>query len=198
MKTPGSSRRFRLLMIMVPMIALALGSFWLLEVMRRSAGDFIPNTTRSEPDFYVETFNYVKMSKTGDAQYQMSGERMTHNPLDDSYDIVKPVLRKLKENNEPPVILRAERARVEDNASKVHLYDNVHMDRPASPAGEAMHVKSEYLLVLPDDDVVKTDKRVDIKFGLSTLTGVGMLANNATREFRLSSNVHGTYQAPVR
>jgi lipopolysaccharide export system protein LptC len=54
------------------------------------------------------------------------------------------------------------------------------------------------MLVLPEEDVVKTDKHVDITLGRSTLSGTGMYANNATSEFRLSSNVHGTYQAPAR
>jgi lipopolysaccharide export system protein LptC len=52
--------------------------------------------------------------------------------------------------------------------------------------------------VLPDDDVVQTDKPVEITMGQSKLNGTGMFANNATRELRLSSNVHGTYQARVR
>ncbi|WP_334188919.1 LPS export ABC transporter periplasmic protein LptC [Noviherbaspirillum sp.] len=198
MNEARSTRRFRLFVIMAPMIALALGSFWLLEVMRRSASEDIPNVTRTEPDFYVEKFNYVKMSKDGGVQYHMAGERMTHNPVDDSYDIVKPVVNNLRQGEEPPITLRADRARVVSDVSEVHLYDNVRMDRPASPTGERMHAESEYLLVLPDDDVIKTHKPVDITVGQSRLTGVGMIANNATREFQLSSNVHGTYQAPAR
>jgi lipopolysaccharide export system protein LptC len=72
----------------------------------------------------------------------------------------------------------------------------VHIDRPATPTSEHFHVKSDYLLVLPDDDVMQTDKPVDITLGTSTLTGTGMLANNATRELRVLSNVHATYQPP--
>jgi lipopolysaccharide export system protein LptC len=180
------------------MIALALGSFWVLEVLRRGAGDFVPNIARSEPDFYVEKFSYVKLSSTGEARYHISGTRLTHNPKDDSYDIQQPLVSNLSKSNPAPTTLRAERARIDSDYSKVHLYNDVHMDRPASPTSDPLHVKSEYLLVLPDDDVVQTDKPVNITSGRSTLTGVGMFLNNATREFRLSSNVHGTYQAPTR
>jgi lipopolysaccharide export system protein LptC len=198
MSPTQSTRRFRLVAILALMIALALGSFLVLEVMRRSAADFVPNIARSEPDFYVENFSYVKMSSTGEARYHISGTRLTHNPKDDSYDIQQPLLSNLSTSNPAPTTLRAEHARVDSDYSKVHLYDNVHMNRPASPTTEPLHVKSEYLLVLPDDDVVQTDKPVDITLGRSTLTGSGMFINNATREFRLSSNVHGTYQAPTR
>jgi lipopolysaccharide export system protein LptC len=193
-----SVRRFRLVMVMSLMIALALGSFWLLEVMRRSSSDFVPNVPRSEPDFYVERFSYVKMSRTGEARYHISGARLTHNPQDDSYDVELPVINNNGSNHGSPTMVRAERARIDGDSSKVHLYDNVHMDRPASPKSDRLQVKSEYMLVLPDDDVVRTDKPVEITLGKSTLNGIGMFANNATRELRLSSNVHGTYQARPR
>jgi lipopolysaccharide export system protein LptC len=192
-----STMRFRLMVILAPTIALALGSFWLLEVMRRTAGDFLPSPQRSEPDFYVEKFNYVKISKTGSAQYHISGTRLTHNPEDDSYDITLPVINNLG-NVQAPMTIRSERAQVNSDNSQVRLYDNVHMDRPASPTNEPMHAKTEYLLVLPDDDVMRTDKPVEITLGQSKLTGTGMMANNATRELRLTSNVHGTYQASAR
>ena len=146
-----------------------LGSFWLLEVMRRSSNDFIPNPQRSEPDFYVEKFSYVKISKTGNARYHFSGAKLTHNPLDDSYDIVLPVISSLGDA-QSPMMLRAERARVNSDNSQVHLYHDVHMDRPASPANERMHVKSEYLLLLPDDEIVKTDEPAEITVGQSKLS----------------------------
>lgn len=189
--------RLRSIVTLAVLIMLALGSFWLYEVLRRASADVIPNPERVEPDFYVEKFSYVKLSKTGAAHYHFAGARMTHNPQDDSYDIALPVVRNLS-NPESPMTMRAERARVSSDNSQVHLYDNVVMDRPGTPTAEPMRISSEYLLVLPDDDVVKTDKPVNITVGSSTLTGTGMFANNATREFTLSSNVHGTYQAPLR
>lgn len=191
------ARRIRLAVILALMGALALGSFWLYEVMRRATESALPNPERAEPDFYVENFSYLKISPTGKAQYHFSGERMTHNPLDDTYDIVQPVVRSANEER-PPMTLRSERATVNGDSSQVHMYENVHMDRPSSPKAEAMHVTSEYMLLLPDDEVVKSDKHVEITVGQSKLTGTGMYTNNATRELRLTSNVHGTYQAPLR
>lgn len=189
--------RLRSIVTLAVMVALALGSFWLYEVLRRATADVIPTPERSEPDFYVEKFSYVKLSKTGAAHYHFAGARMTHNPQDDSYDIAQPVVRNLS-HPESPMTMRAERARVSSDNSEVHLHDNVSMERPGTATSEPMLVTSEYLLVLPDDDVVKTDKQVKITVGDSKLTGTGMFANNATRELTLSSNVHGTYQAPAR
>jgi lipopolysaccharide export system protein LptC len=192
-----STRLFRLVMILAPLVVLALGSFWLLEVTRRATSDAIPNRKRTEPDFYVEQFNYVKIAQDGKAQYHFSGAKLTHNPQDDSYDITKPVVSSVGKSA-PPMTIRSETAHVNSDNSEVHMYRDVELDRPGAQDVEPMHAKSEYLLVLPDDDVIKTDKPVEITLGRSVLTGVGMLANNATREFRLMSKVHGTYQPPVR
>ena len=190
-----SANRFRLVLVIALGAALTLGSFWALEMMRKGADDSTPALPRHEPDYYVEKFNFVRMSQSGQAQYNISGKRLTHNPVDDSFDIQLPVIHSLG-SDRPPMTIRAQRALVNDDSSKVHLYDDVHIDRPATPTAEHFHVKSDYLLVLPDDDVMQTDKPVDITLGTSTLTGTGMLANNATRELRVLSNVHATYQPP--
>jgi lipopolysaccharide export system protein LptC len=197
MKERRSIWQFRLVVILLSLIALTLGSFWLLEVMRRAGNEFFPPSKRSEPDFYVENFNYVKLAKTGEAQYHFSGDRLTHNPQDGSYDITQPVVRNIG-SQETPILVRADRARVNSDNSEVHLYDNVHVDRPASGDAQHMHMKSEYLLLLPNEEEMKTDRPVVITVGESILTGTGMVANNATRQYRLSSNVHGTYQVPAR
>ncbi|HVL77227.1 MAG TPA: LPS export ABC transporter periplasmic protein LptC [Noviherbaspirillum sp.] len=189
--------RFRLVAILAPVIALALASFWVVEVMRRGADDFIDRGQRAEPDFYVEQFNFVRMSRTGDAQYHVAGTRLTHNPLDDSYDVQEPVVRALR-GGEEPMTVRAERAWINSDTSEIHLHENVHMDRPASGSQERLQLHSQHMIVFPDDDVMQTDKPVKITRGKSTLFGTGMYANNATREFKLHSRVHGTYQPPPR
>lgn len=197
MKERRSIWQFRLVVILLLLIVLTLGSFWLLEVMRRAGNDFFPPSKRSEPDFYVENFNYVKLAKTGEAQYHFSGDRLTHNPQDGSYDITQPVVRNIG-SQETPILVRADRARVNSDNSEVHLYDNVHVDRPASDGAQHMHMKSEYLMLLPNEEEMKTDRPVVITVGESILTGTGMVANNATRQYHLLSNVHGTYQVPAR
>ena len=73
------------------------------------------------------------------------------------------------------------------------MYENVMADRPPSPKTDHFHLKTEYLLILPDDDVLQTDRAAELTLGSARLTGIGMYANNATRQFRLSQRVHGIY-----
>lgn len=195
MKKVRTAHRWRLFLMLALVGALALGSFWVLEVMRKSTEDRMPDIPRSEPDYYVENFSFVKMTPGGSARYKISGQRLTHYPLDDSYEIRQPRVHSLGEAR-LPLTMRAERARVEDDNSKIHLYDKVEIERPASGNAAYFHLASEYLLFLPDDDVMQSDQTVHLTLGKSTLTGAAMVANNATRELRVSGNVRGLLQTP--
>jgi lipopolysaccharide export system protein LptC len=187
--------RFRLAVVLALGTAVTLGSFWVLEVMRRGIVDETSASARSEPDFYVEKFNFVRIAQSGDANYSISGKRLIHNPVDNSYEVELPIVNSLSPTR-PPMITHAKRALIEHDYSKVHLYNNVQVDRPATPTTQNFRLESEYLLILPDDDVMTSDKPVDMTLGISNLRGTGMYVNNATRELRLSNNVHATYQPP--
>ncbi len=192
-----AAQRIRLLVVLVVLTALALGSFWVLQVMRRNTDDALAARPRSKPDYYVEKFSYVKMSETGHPRYDITGEKMVHFPIDDSFEVTLPVITSLAPEK-PSMTLRSKRARIEDDNTKIHMYDNVNADRPAFGTAEDMHLKTEYLLLLPDEDIARTDKPVEITMGQSIMTGTGMIANNATQEFQLLHNVRGTYQPRPR
>jgi lipopolysaccharide export system protein LptC len=195
MSAPHTAGRVRLAVIMALVAAAALGSFWILEVLRQTKNDERPAIPKGEPDYTVEKFNFVRMSTTGQARYNVSGLMLTHFPNDDSFEIRQPVLHNLTEG-QAPTTLHAERAIVDHVKNQIHLHRNVLVERPASATSGVFRLHSEYLLVLPDDDIMKTDKPVEILSGTSQLYGTGMVANNATRELHLASKVHGTLQPP--
>ena len=130
-----SANRFRLVVVLALGAAITLGSFWVLEVMRRGIIDAAPDAQRTEPDIYVEKFNFVRISQSGDAQYSISGRRLVHNPKDDSFEIELPIVNSRSEKR-PPMTTTAQRAWVEQDYSRVHLYNNVEVDRPATPASQ--------------------------------------------------------------
>jgi lipopolysaccharide export system protein LptC len=187
-----SANRFQLGMLLTVVTMLALGSFWLLDVMRRGMEQSAPLIKRTEPDYYVENFNFVKMTKSGQVRYHISGARLTHNPQDGSYEIFNPVVKSLSDT-QPPTTIVAKRGMADANLEQVQLFDAVQMERPASPDAEAMRVTSEHMLVLPEEDVMRTDRPVKITVGEAILRGIGMFANQATREFRLASQVRGVF-----
>jgi lipopolysaccharide export system protein LptC len=52
-----------------------------------------------------------------------------------------------------------------------------------------MKVETEYAVVLPDEDIVRTDWPVALIQGGQQLNGVGMELNNRTRQLRVNSQV---------
>ncbi|MEO8598517.1 MAG: LPS export ABC transporter periplasmic protein LptC [bacterium] len=198
MKTAGATYRLRLIVMIALCITVALGSFWVLEAMRKSAVDNAPVVARSAPDYYVDDFKFIQLTKDGELHYKISGTRLSHEPLHDTYQIAQPVIISLAPTR-APMTVRAESAMIEDDNSKVHLYKNVRIDRPAAGQSQSLHLETEYLLLLPDEDVMQSDQPVKMLLGQSMLSGNGMFANNATRELRVAGNVRGSFPpSPAR
>lgn len=97
--TRATAYRVRMISALVVAALLALGSYWVLDVMRRSTEDSLPNAKRSDPDYYVDTFTFIRLNETGKTRYRIAGERLTHNPQDDSHDILQPRITNLRTAN---------------------------------------------------------------------------------------------------
>jgi len=179
-----TAHRWPLIGFLLGGIFLALGSFWLTQVMHdpEQAGA----AKSSEPDYIVENFSYVRMSPLGQPRYVISGTRMAHRPDLDVSDIDKPVMLSLTADR-PHTTITANTAKVLHVQNQVDMTGNVVVNRPASPTTQALHITSEALTALPDDDIVKTDLPVDILLGSSSLKGTGMVANNATQTLHVAS-----------
>lgn len=190
-----STDRFRVVVLLALTAALALGSFWVLEVVRRSSGPDVTEANRNDPDYYIENFQFVRVSNAGQPEYSISGQRMTHYPVDDIHKVDQPVVKSLTPER-PPMQATSKTATVDRINSKIHMYGEVHLDRAATAQRARLQLESEYLLLLTDQDIMQTDQPVTITQGQSVLKGKGMVANNATGELRLAGDVNVTYRPP--
>jgi lipopolysaccharide export system protein LptC len=185
--------RLRLLILLVGAAALALGSFWVREVLLHGVDHNGAEAQRIDPDYFVDNFNFVRASKIGQARYAISGDKLTHFPKDDSYEIDAPIIKSLSIDR-PSIVMRAKRAFANSDASQVQMVNNVHIDRPESKMAPSFHLKSDYMQIFPDDDIMQTDRAVDIVQGNAEITGSGMYANNATLVFSLAHDVRTLLQ----
>jgi len=178
-----TAHRGKLLALLVTGAFFAFGSLWLVQIM---GGD--DSGTRvdigNDPDYIVENFSFVRMAETGKPRYVISGERLTHRPADNSSVIDKPVVQGLNTEH-PPMTMTAQRALVSNNQSQVDLSGNVDIQRPGNAGAKPLRLKTEALTFLPDDEIAKTDRAVEMKVGSATATGTGMVANNATQQVEL-------------
>lgn len=187
--------RMRLVIIVLLLTMLAFASFWVLEVLQREQGESGGTLLKGEPDYTVDKFNIVRMSKTGEVRYNISGDKLLHYPERDEFEIVRPVVHSF-EPKQPPLTMHAQRAVVERSSNKIHLHDQVQLTRPAAGSNPGFRLNSAYLLFLPEQDLVKTDQPVNMVSGRHRVDAVGMIANNKTREVQLLDRVKSVIHTP--
>ncbi|MDL2283949.1 LPS export ABC transporter periplasmic protein LptC [Oxalobacter sp. OttesenSCG-928-P03] len=187
-----TARRFRLITIFAIAATLAVSSAWLNMVLKKSAADETTGIPREEPDYYLDNFRHFKLKLTGEPDYELTGKKMTHYPDNDSSLINFPVMESLDEQKRLQVTY-SDWAYIEDENSKIHMHENVVVLRPPTAETEAFRMTTEYLLVLPNEDIMRTDREVIAYQGTATMTGIGMESNNATRELFLLSRAKVVY-----
>lgn len=180
-----TAHRWPLLITIVVGCFLAFGSYWLLHIMD-GAGEVDDDRFKNEPDYIVEKFSFVRMTPQGQPQYLFTGEKLTHRPVDDSSEVLRPVLQNLAPGA-PPTTIIAQRALIYQSDSKVDLLGQVDIRRPASPTSQAVHIRTEQLIVYPDEDRMESSVAVAGQIGAATIEGIGMKANNATRQLNFAS-----------
>src|SRR5471032_2352050 len=179
-----TAHRWRLSIIMMAIAFLALGSFWLVQVVNQSGQQAFEDKHRNEPDYFIDHFSFVRMNKQGRPGYIISGDKLTHRPVGDVSDIDKPIVHSLS-GDQPPMHMHADTAHVDQGNTRVQLHGNVDVVRPQSPTAQALHLTTPALTVFPDEDRMETDQPVELHLGGSTASGTGMQANNATRQVKL-------------
>lgn len=169
---------------MVVGVFVAVGSFWLVQVVNQAGQEAQVDRHRNEPDYIIDRFSMVRMNKAGQPAYIISGEKLTHRPIDDASDIDKPYVHSLS-NDQPPMNMHADTAHVDQGNTRVQLNGNVDVVRPATPTAQGMRMTTPALTVYPDEERMETASPVALEMGNATANSVGMKANNATREVQL-------------
>ena len=189
MKRNRPSTLFPLLLL----LALAAASLWLERAVQPPERDK-SGKTRHDPDFIAEDFGITKISATGKLEYKLSAARMLHYPDDETTDIVAPRLVQ-HHDKAASIVIHADRGRLSKNGAEARFYGNVVVVREADRGRRELRMQTEYLQVVPDRDLARTDQPVIITDGRSRLSGVGMEFNNKTRQFELLSQARGTFNA---
>lgn len=179
-----TAHRWQLTLIMTVGVFVAVGSFWLVQVVNQAGQQAQEDQHRNEPDYIIDRFSLVRMNKTGQPSYIISGDKLTHHPIDDASDIDKPYVHSLS-GDQPPMNIHADTAHVDQGNTRIQLNGNVDVVRPATPQAQPMRMMSPALTVFPDEERMETDTAVELHLGGTVANGVGMRANNATRQVHL-------------
>lgn len=149
--------------------------------------------SRHDPDYIVENFSATRIGKDGRPQHTLHAKRMAHYPDDDSTHLTAPRLVSFR-GTSAAMTVTAETALLSGNGENAYLSDNVRLIRAALDKKTELIAETEWLHVMPEAHIAKTDRAVRITDGNMLITAVGLELNSETRILKLLSNVRGRYE----
>lgn len=184
-----AQRSFRLIPILL--LALLAGlTYWLDKAVQPPSGSIEKRVTHN-PDFTAEKLVATRMDISGRVTDTLQATKMVHFPDDDSTELERPRFVSLARG--APLTITAKQARVTSNGGDIYFRDEVRATRAAQGGGGTLVVTTDYLHVLPDDRIAKTDRRVTISDDRMRIEATGMELNSETRVVKLAGGVRGVY-----
>jgi lipopolysaccharide export system protein LptC len=177
-------------------IALAVITFW-INLTVEQQGPKIDGSNRHDPDYTMNNFVTTQTDVTGKLRYILAAAEMMHYPDDDSTVLQRPRFTQYT-TDKPYTQIEGLRAYVSSDGEEIELVDNVKVVRQAFEGKGEMQVLTEKLLILPNQDLVKTDSPVVIKQAPKTvITATGMVFDKKKQTLTLNKRVKAHYERPI-
>ena len=170
------------------MLALALLTFWLDRAVREE--QVHPSLRRHDPDFIVHHFRITHYDAEGRVQSTLTADEMRHFPDDDTTELAAPLVVQTKPDT-PRMTVTAERGELSQDGVDVFLRRNVLVVREARDPTPEQRIRTEFLHVVREKSVVRTDRDVLITQPDREISARGMEYNNDTGQIFLRERVRG-------
>lgn len=186
------------------LFAAVLLTGWAVWTQRAPEPPSGPASGRS--DYQLYDFDLIVLEDDGSEAFTLRAPHMARQPGDRSMSLETPLF--LFPAGDGPAgdgpagdgqdrwEVRAQEGWVSPDGDKITLTREVRAQGPGS-AGNRARLETERLDVFPRSDEASTDQRVTIVDGRSTIRGLGLRVNLATRRYVLLSEVESRY-APSR
>lgn len=174
--------------------ALASVTFWLDQAIQESSRT--AETERADPDVIVDNIVARRMDANGNVKHTLYATRMTHFPADDSTRLQLP--RFVSEASRAPVTITSKTARVSSGGDDVYFEDDVVVTRAAYEERSEMQLRTEFLHVIPDAHIARTDRPVTITDAHTVAHAIGLELDSEARTVKFLSQFRGTYHDPER
>jgi len=176
---------------LLPLFGLLGATYWLnLQVQPQPAKP--DSSKRHDPDAIIENFSATKLNEQGVPSFIMTAKTMLHFPDDDSTTLDAPRITMLSAEH-PPIHARSDHGTVSSRGDDIFLHDNVEVIREASAKLDQLALQTEYLHIIPDENLTKTDRAVTIVEDHTTVHAIGMEMNSETRTLKLLSQVRSEH-----
>jgi len=174
---------------------LAALSYW-LDAQVQPPAPRRDGSTRHDPDLFVEGVRVIKLDADGHPLQMLSARRAEHFPDDQTTDFSDVTLAETRQGK-PPVKITANMATLTSDRENVYFKGQVRVVREATPAtakeaaSGPLTLTTEYLHVMPNQEIARTDKAVTITDPRGIINATGMEADSKAKTINFKSGVSG-------
>lgn len=129
-----------------------------------------------EPDYYMEDFTAITMGDDGNPVNILQAAYMQHNPIDQTFELLEPILEIFRDNKNP-LNISADKGWVTNNNEVILLRGNVRMWELNESEDVVLNVETTTARVLLVEEYAETDQYVTIVAKNATITGRGVRAH---------------------
>ena len=178
-----------------PLVLLALLAaltFW-LDRVTQPRDHAQTGRVKHDPDYIVDGLSARRMDHLGRLKHTLLARKMTHYPDDDVTLLLEPKFVTYADNR-APVTVTSRQARVSGNGEHVYFEDTVRVVRASHGNESELVVETNYLHVIPDENLARTDRPVTIRNAAIVIAASGLELNSETRVLQLQGRVRGTFE----
>jgi lipopolysaccharide export system protein LptC len=182
--------RFPSLIAVFLLLALVAGTWWAADYAQRAVPVDPPARMTLEMDDWGRNFVMLRSDIGGQPINRLEGVYSMHFPDNDSYEITSPRAIGLQPGN-PVTIGVSKSATMDSGGKRIVMNGDAHVHRFPDTQRSPLDIRSQQLVILPDEDVVETDLPAQVDQGPNRMNGKGMHYNNKTRQLQVfaSTNV---------
>lgn len=185
------SSRVRYWLPLLPLLGLLGATYWLNQQVQPEPAK-PDGSKRHDPDAIVENFSATELNEQGVPNFIMAATKMLHYPDDDSTIVEAPRIT-LSSPGQPAIHATARSATISSKGDEIFLHDDVEVRRDAGSLLDALTLKTDYLHIIPDQDLADTDRPVTIVDAHNIVHATGMEMDNKTRIMKLLSQVRSDH-----
>lgn len=188
--------RSAILYPIVLLLILALITAWINHAVQPSKPK-LDGSSRHDPDYIMSNFVTTQTDINGDLRYKLAAIEMKHFPDDDTTELRRPRYTQFA-TNKPYTQVQALRGYVSSDGQQVQLVGNVKLTRQAFADKGEMTLDTDYLNILPNEDLVRTDSPVVIRQAPKTIIyATGLLYEKNIHTVTLLHKVRAHYERPA-
>ena len=174
---------------------LAALSYW-LDAQVQPPAPRRDGSTRHDPDIIADGVRVLKLDPEGRPLQSLSASRAEHFADDQTTDFHEVTLAETRQGK-PPFSITAKLATLTGDRENVYFKGHVRAIREATPAtgkepaSGPLTITTEFLHVLPNQEIARTDKAVTITDPRGIINATGMEADSKAKTIKFKSGVSG-------